>query len=52
MFIFAFELRFLFLWSECMLRRRVDLNDVAARTRSTLLMLMWLFYAFFVCGGG
>ena len=35
-----------------MLRHRVDLSDVAARTRSTLLMLMWLFYAFFVCGGG
>ena len=30
-----------------MLRHRVDLSDVAARTRSTLLMLMWLFYAFF-----
>ena len=32
-----------------MLRHRVDLSDVAARTRSTLVMLMWLFYAF---GGG
>lgn len=30
-----------------MLRHRVDLSDVGARTRSTLLMLMWLFYALF-----
>ena len=35
-----------------MLRHRVDLSDVAARTRSTLVMLMWLFYAFYLGGGG
>ena len=34
-----------------MLRHRVDLSDVAARTRSTLVMLMWLFYAFYFGGG-
>ena len=34
-----------------MLRHRVDLSDVAARTRSTLVMLMWLFYAFYFWGG-
>jgi len=33
-----------------MLRHRVDLSDVAARTRSTLLMLMWLFYASYFGG--
>ena len=35
-----------------MLRHRVDLSDVAARTRSTMVMFMWLFYAFYFGGGG